>query len=242
MAARFGGVPAMSPGRDPARRSGAANGRRWRGTATAAPGAAGIRGGRRTGRTSPLTGRTRSRTRLVVWAWVILAAAGCEPASPTGPAPHASGVSLHASSTELTGDARAAVQDATSTYRAMWVTYQWAARTPDPLDPNLSRYAAGDALHTLTDALRLLQREGPGRTGSVELHPSATFAAPPDDPTRVEISDCIDTTDSHLGPAIPGSGYSPAPGGRRRCLATVHRQADGMWRVTRIDTQEVGTC
>ena len=69
-----------------------------------------------------------------------------------------------------------------------------------------------------------------------------TEISPTNAPAKVGIRDCFDDGATHLVRASPGSPYNDTPGGRRLCLATVERQADGSWKVTGFGLQGVGTC
>jgi hypothetical protein len=133
-------------------------------------------------------------------------------------------------------------QTAVTAYRGMWQAYETVAQNPDPSQPDLARYATATALQTITSGLKSLKDQGLKGTGSVAHSPQVTNISPTDAPTEIEISDCMDTSASHIVRAGPGSAYSDSPGGRRLCLATVQRQNDGSWKVTTFGVRAVGSC
>jgi hypothetical protein len=180
--------------------------------------------------------------RLAVLA-LAMAAASCtsKPSPKSTPTPS---TSLRApSSTASPVDPKvAAVQDAVAAYRGMWQAYSAAVQVPNPDSPDLSRYATGNALHTLVTGLKSVKDRGLKGTGAIVLSPQVTQISPVDAPTKVGIRDCFDDGGTHLVRASPGLPYNDTPGGRRLCLATVERQADSSWKVTGFGLQGVGTC
>lgn len=186
-----------------------------------------------------------TRWRPAILAIVALAiTAGCTstPQHRQSPGP---GVTLGASlypASPMNGR-QAAEQDALAAYRGMWQAYVAAVRVPDPTDRNLARFAAGEALQTLTSGLQSLKDQGLKGSGEISVSPKISAATPADAPTAVSVRDCVDTTGSTIVRASPGGPpYSDTPGGRRLCLAEVTRQPDGQWRVTSFGVREVGTC
>lgn len=151
-------------------------------------------------------------------------------------------ISLNApSSTPVSSDA-AAVQSAVASYRGMWDAYMRVLAAPDPDSPELSRYAAGNALKTLADGVRDVRDKGLKGEGTFALSPRVTEVAPATSPTKIGVRDCLDDSGARIVRASPGPAYSDKPGGRRQCLATVERQGDGSWKVTSFGLQEVGSC
>ncbi len=198
-------------------------------------------GGSRGGRLMVLVGRWARRLAMVALA---LAATSCTPKPAPSPSASTPPVSLRSPSpSPAPTDPRvAAVQDAVAAYRGMWQAYETVAQNPDPQQSDLARYATGDALRTMTNGLQSLKNQGLEGTGSVTHSPRVTEVSPVNSPTQVSISDCMDTSASHIVRASPGPAYSDSPGGRRLCLATVQRQGDGAWRVTGFGVRAVGTC
>jgi hypothetical protein len=124
----------------------------------------------------------------------------------------------------------------------MWDAYMRVLAAPDPDSPELARYAAGDALTTLTDGVRDVRDQGLKGEGKFVVSPQVTEVAPASAPTKVGIRDCLNDGAARIVRASPGPPYSDKPGGRRLCQATVERQGDGSWKVTSFGLQEVGSC
>lgn len=181
-----------------------------------------------------------SRRLLFVAVAVTLAACDSASSEPDpSPIPHVSpGSPLPAVST----DPDSAVQAADQAYRGMWDAYLRVLAAPDPDSPELARYAAGNALKTLSDGVRDVRDQGLKGEGEFILSPQVTEVVPADAPNKISIRDCVDTKPSRIVRASPGPTYSDKPGGRRLCLATVQRQSDGSWKVTSFGLREVGTC
>lgn len=175
---------------------------------------------------------------------VGLFVAGCTAQPAPSPAAGPPAVSLPQRSRAAQPDDRPveAVHAAVAAYRGMWQAYQSAAQVPDASPAALTRFATAAALQTITDGLRSLQARGLKGTGVVSHTPRATALTPAAAPTQVDITDCMDTSTSHVVRAGPGPAYRDSPGGRRLCLATVRRQGDGAWKVVTFAVQPVGTC
>ena len=183
--------------------------------------------------------RTVARCAVVVLT-LLLAACTSKPAP--SPSPSTPSVTLGSLSPSPAASQVGAVQSAVAAYRGMWRAYETVTQNPDPTQPDLARYATATALQTITNGMRSLKDQGLKGTGSITHSPQVTAISPTDAPTDVEISDCMDTSASHIVRATPGPAYSDSPGGRRLCLATVQRQNDGSWKVTTFGVREVGSC
>ena len=168
-----------------------------------------------------------------------LAGCGSSKAPKTAPSPT---ISLQAPSSTPANPDAAAVQDAAAAYRGMWDAYLLVLTAPDPDSPELARYAAGNALKTLSDGVRDVRDKGLKGEGTFALAPQVTEIAPATSPTKIGIRDCFDDSSARIVRASPGPAYSDKPGGRRLCLATVERQGDGTWKVTSFGLHEVGSC
>ncbi|MFB9443043.1 hypothetical protein Dvina_51475 [Dactylosporangium vinaceum] len=131
---------------------------------------------------------------------------------------------------------------ALDTYRGMWRAYQTALAVPDPASSELAKYATGDALKNLTSGLQSVKDQGLKGEGQIVTSPRVVGAAPANQPTSVDLEDCLDDSGSKLLRASPGPAFSDKPGGRRLTKATVQRQPDGTWKVTSFGAREVGTC
>ena len=159
--------------------------------------------------------------------------------SPSPPIPPVSLPSLAATASVAAADA---VQNAVTAYRGMWDSYLRVLAVPDPDNPELGRYATGEALKTLKAGVGEVKDKGLKGEGKFSLAPRVTEISPANAPLKVGIRDCVNTAQSHIVRASPGPAYSDKPGGRRLCLATVERQGDGTWKVTSFGLHEVGSC
>src|SRR5581483_3982245 len=168
---------------------------------------------------------------------ILALAAGSCAAKPTPDPTRPSSPVVLASRTP--SPAGAAPVAAIAAYQGMWKAYETVAHHPDPTQPELARYATGTALQTIISGIRSLEDQGLKGTGSVAHAPQVTRISPARAPTAIGVSDCMDTTASHIVRAAPGPAYSDSPGGRRLCLATVERQNDGSWKVTTFGVRAV---
>jgi len=130
---------------------------------------------------------------------------------------------------------------ALTAYRGMWRVYMAATHTADPDDPQLARYAAGEALRVLRSGLRWMRKEGLRGRGGVRLAPTADRLIPAEAPRVASIGDCVDTSATRMYRAN-GDRYTDAPGGRRALSATVKDVGGGAWKVTNFGIRAVGTC
>jgi len=194
--------------------------------------------------------RNRPRGGQLVWAltrWFIVIStagallAGCDREAPTA-SPSPSPVQPSASGTASTPPNASGAPTALDAYRGMWKAYVEAIRIPDPAYPDLPRYAQGDALRVFVNGLTSVQRDGLVGQGDVKINPSVTAVNPNASPgPTTEITDCVDTSQSHLVKK-DGSPYQDTPGGRRSAKATATRLSDGTWKVTSFALLAVGTC
>jgi hypothetical protein len=132
---------------------------------------------------------------------------------------------------------------AVATYAEMWQAMARAGKTSDCQSPELSHYATGEALATIIRSLYADNLDKVVTRGARANSPVAPSAEPPEDPTKVLIEDCGDSTywlKYYVGtdrPAGTGSG-----GGRRLIKAEVLRQPDGTWLVNSFAVQGLGAC
>lgn len=165
---------------------------------------------------------------------VVVVASGCSSstrgASRGTPSPSASSLS----------PAAKAKQDAVTAYRGMWTAFAKAATTANPDEPDLRRYAEGDALKAIVSALYTDRAEGEVGRGAPMITPTATDAAPTSTPTSVSISDCVDAR-NWLIYYKSGGLVDKTPGGKHRTTAVV-RQANGTWKVDTFALEGSGTC
>jgi hypothetical protein len=190
----------------------------------------------------------RSRRRLMVSASTLVllllsqSAVGCDrPNGTPPPQPPPEPVVIVTRTPPVEPDPITAVGDAVATYLGMWRAYQDAIKIPDPLYPELDRYAAGEALRRLWDGLVATRLDGLRGIGVLLSAPHVVEVRPAVDPREVSIRDCVDTSQTTLVAIDPSIEYVNGPGGRRLCLATVTRDGDG-WKVTTLRVHPVGSC
>lgn len=183
----------------------------------------------------------RRRAALLPAALVIVSLSGCG-SSPASHEPAPVSLPPFTHSSAASQDAAAAGRNALDSYRGMWQAYQEALQVPDPGSSELARYATGDALDTLIKGLQSVKDQGLKGTGTVSLAPEITSVSPAAAPTEIDVTDCMDSSDSRLVRVSPGPTYDDSPGGHRRVLATVRRQPDDSWKVSNFGAQAVGTC
>jgi hypothetical protein len=186
--------------------------------------------------------RLRWRGGLVVAGALVVVTCGCTHQPASRPGGSGAPPSLSAPSASASADLATTGQQALDAYQGMWRAYQQAVEVPDPSSPELARYATGEALSTLTKGLQSLKDQGLKGTGEIRVNPTITGAAPTSRPTQIEITDCLDSSGSHLVRASAGPAYRDSPGGHRRVVATVTRQPDGSWKINSFAAQAVGTC
>jgi hypothetical protein len=192
---------------------------------------------------------TRTTHRAIAAAVVVLAAtlatAACNKdkqpngAPPTTATP-ATGSSTAASTSAAPQSREQASQAAIDAYVGMQRAFLKATETADPAHPDLAKYATGEALTRLTDALKNYQTQGLRGRGDVAFHPSIESLAPADAPTKAQVRDCMDTSKTSLFKAN-GDPYQDEPGGLRLVRADVER-VDGIWKVTGFGVHGVGSC
>ncbi|ROO62976.1 hypothetical protein EDC02_4985 [Micromonospora sp. Llam0] len=176
------------------------------------------------------------------WRWVaglgvlLLGLAGCDSSVPTGQGSSAPSLSAPAQSTRGSAE-----QQALAAYEGMWQAYAAAGLTADPDEPDLARYASGQALTTLRDGLAQYREDDQFLKGDLVTHPQVTDASPDPDPTSVTVTDCLDDT-KFLVYKRSGELVDDAPGGRRYTKATVTNLGAEGWKVTSFGVQAVNTC
>jgi hypothetical protein len=126
-------------------------------------------------------------------------------------------------------------------YRGMWAAFVEAGRTSDWQSATLGRYATGLALTNLTRGLYADNLNKLITKGEPVLSPAVASVEPSDDPIKVLVSDCADSTNWLKHRSSDGS-LADTPGGRRLINAVVERQTDKSWKVSDFGVQKVGTC
>jgi len=191
-----------------------------------------------------LGGRRAVATLAVGAAVVALAACGSGKASdpsrgttqPTGQA------STSASPTTTLSVVDRAKQDALAAYRGMWQDFVAAGTTSDWQSPKLGQYATGIALTNMSRSLYADHYNGLVTKGEPTYEPAVTSADPPDNPSKIVITDCSDDSHWLKYKADTGQLANDTPGGRHLINAIVQKQPDGSWKVSEYGVHEVGTC
>jgi hypothetical protein len=135
-----------------------------------------------------------------------------------------------------------AKQDALAAYRGMWQDFVEAGHTSDWQSPKLGQYATGVALTNLSRGLYADHYNGLVTKGEPTLNPSVSSVESPNDPKKITVTDCGDSTHWLKYRADNGQPADNTPGGRRLINAVVQEQADGSWKVTEYGVHEVGSC
>lgn len=134
-----------------------------------------------------------------------------------------------------------AKQDAVTAYRGMWQDFVAAGTTSDWQSPKLGRYATGVALTNLSRGLYADHYNGLVTKGEPILNPSVSSAEPANDPKKIIVTDCGDST-RWLKYRADNGQLADTPGGRRLINAIVEKQADGSWKVSDFGVHDLGTC
>lgn len=127
-------------------------------------------------------------------------------------------------------------------YRAMWDGFAVAGTTSDSGSQLLGQYAAGAALEKLKRSLQSDREKGLVSKGKPVLDPQVSAADPADDPQKITITDCGDSTNWLKYRKDNGLLADDVPGGRRLIKAAVEKQPDGTWKVSDYGVHEVGSC
>lgn len=146
------------------------------------------------------------------------------------------------SSTSVPGTAAGSGQAAIGAYLGMWQSMAAAATTSNWQDPELSRYATGDALQVITKSLYADHLNGTITKGHQNNSPHLSSPDAAHDAATSVVTDCGDDSDWLKYRADSGQPVDNVPGGRRSITAEVTKQSDGRWLVTRFAVEAVGTC
>jgi hypothetical protein len=161
---------------------------------------------------------------------------------PGGAPVPSSGSATSPPTVESTSPADAARQQAVAVYLGMWRNYAQAATTSDWQSPKLAEFATGTALSAMSRGLYADHYNGLVSRGEPVNDPVVFSADPADLPTRIQISDCGDSTNWRKFRVDNGQPAEGEPGGRRRINAIVAKQPDGSWKVNDFGVREVGSC
>lgn len=173
-----------------------------------------------------------TKTLLLVGSALLVSA--CDQASTPGTSPP--------QVTSAVQSADSALASAVSAYRAMWDGFAVAGTTSDSGSQQLGRHATGAALDKLKRSLQSDREKGLVSKGKPVLDPKVSAADPADDPRRITITDCGDSTNWLKYRKDNGMLADDVPGGRRLVKATVEKQSDSTWKVSDYGVHEVGSC
>ena len=176
----------------------------------------------------------------------MAAVAACSSGTASSPSPGTTQPGAQATSTAAPTTAQApsdaAKQAALAAYRGMWADYATAATTSDWQSPKLGQHATGTALSTISRGLYADHYNGLVSRGAPVLRPIVSSVDPPNNPTKVMITDCGDSTHWLQYRADNGQLADNKPGGHRLINATVQKQTDGSWKVTDFGVHDLGSC
>ena len=173
---------------------------------------------------------------LTAYGAITLATASCTTSAPTSEGPTTPSLSAPPASTRGSAE-----QQALAAYHGMWQAYANAGLTADAEDPDLARYAAGNALRTLRNGLAAYRVKGQVLKGDLVTAPRVSGASPSAAPTSVTITDCVDDS-KFLVYMRSGGLVNDTPGGPRSTTATVSELDAGGWKVSSFGVQAVNTC
>jgi hypothetical protein len=150
--------------------------------------------------------------------------------------------SLHAPSpAQSSPDPRAEVQKAVAAYTNLLNAYVAASNAGTTDTTELAKYATGNALQRLSKGLADNKANGVKSQGTPGIDsPRVTEIAPANDPASVVVAGCLDDTHWLLY-KYNGQLANNTPGGRRSTSAQIDK-SDGVWKVTSLAIQGVGTC
>lgn len=176
-------------------------------------------------------------------AGIVLLVTSITACSGSSTSPTATGTPSAVASPSLAPSKRDVAQSAAlAAYRGMWADFVAAGVTSDWQSPRLGDHATGLALTNLSRGLYADQRNGLVTRGEPSFDPRASSAEPAEDPVKVVVADCGDTSNWLKYRASDGSRAGDSAGGRRAINAIVERQSDGSWKVSDFGAQAVGTC
>ncbi|GLY71367.1 hypothetical protein Atai01_79860 [Amycolatopsis taiwanensis] len=190
-------------------------------------------------------GRIRAAAILAAAA-AMMTAAACSSGTASDPSPATTQPTGRASSSAPPSTTLSVVdkakQAALAAYRGMWQDFVSAGITSDWQSPKLGQYATGIALTNLSRSLYADHYNGLVTKGEPVLNPSVSSVDPPDDPTKIIIADCGDSTHWLKYRADNGQLADNEPGGHQLINAIVQKQVDGSWKVSDYGVHDVGSC
>lgn len=172
-------------------------------------------------------------------ATLMLAACSAEPTP--NPASTTTTAATSATPTPPASPVDKATQDALTAYRGMWRDFVVAGATSDWQSTKLGQNATGVALTNLTRGLHTDNTNGLVTKGEPKLNPSVSSVEPQDNPKKIIVTDCGDST-NWLKYRADNGQLADTPGGRRLINAIVDKQADESWKVSDFGVHDLGTC
>ena len=172
----------------------------------------------------------------------VLAVAACtsKPTPGGTTAPTASLRAPSVSASPVNPDA-AQVQLALAAYRNGLNAFVAASNSGSTDTTEMSKYVTGSALQVLSSGLARQHAQGVVSKGTPGIDPpQVTEIAPATAPTTVKVSGCLDGTNWLLYKS-DGQLQDNTPGGRHAVTAQIDK-TDGVWKVSGIAIQGVGTC
>jgi hypothetical protein len=189
--------------------------------------------------------RARLAAVFAVGASAAIGFTACGSGTASGPVVDSSAVmapvTSPVSSSAVSGVDKAS-QGALAAYLGMWQNFHAAAATADWQAPSLGQYATGTALSTLTRGLYSDQFNGLVTKGATSHDARVSSVDPPQNPAKVIVTDCSDSTHALKYRAENGQLADDTPGGRRLINGIVQRQGNGSWKVSDFGVHEVGSC
>jgi hypothetical protein len=136
-----------------------------------------------------------------------------------------------------------AKSDALAAYLAMYDDMAATAETSDYESPRLREHATGQAFVLIRVVLYRNHINGLVSHGKDEIsYPQFTSATPPEAPTSVGITACVNGEHDLLYRADTNQLLNDRPGDRRLHEATVDRQATGGWLVSKLIVRDPASC
>lgn len=166
----------------------------------------------------------------------MISACGSTPVTP------ASSTHTSSSPSAAAAPAESARDKAINAYRQMWRDFAAAGKTSDWQSPKLSHHATGTALNKLSQSLYGDSYRGIVTKGEPILNPRVSTVEQPENPQKIIIADCGDSTNWLKYRADNGVLADDKPGGRHLINSTVEKQVDGSWKVSDYGVHEVGSC
>ncbi|MCK9904195.1 hypothetical protein [Parafrankia elaeagni] len=136
--------------------------------------------------------------------------------------------------------AQVAERDALAAYRGMWEDWIAIAATGDYQNPRLATHTSGPALSLIYRGVYANWRDGLVARGEPVLSPKVSAATPQENPDRITITDCVDSS-NWLNYRTDGQLENDTPGGQRYVQALAVQRA-GEWKIDQLVVQALGTC